>query len=66
MQPITLDSQTILGALSLERYDEFIKPWRIDYNDKDFFTPNLLDGHAEAPAGVRITFETNSSVTFPM
>ncbi|MEH7252792.1 SGNH/GDSL hydrolase family protein [Neobacillus niacini] len=62
MQLISLNSQTILGAISLERYEGFIKPWRVDYHDKDFFTPNLLDGHAEAPAGVRITFETNSSV----
>ncbi|MCM3112146.1 SGNH/GDSL hydrolase family protein [Lederbergia lenta] len=60
MKPITLNSQTILGALSLERKGEFIKPWRILYKERDFFTPNLLNGQAEVPAGVRIIFETSS------
>lgn len=60
MNPIILNSQTILGAISLERIGEFIKPWRIFYEDRYFFTPDILNGHAEDPAGIRITFETNS------
>ncbi len=61
MKPIILDEKTILGAISLEKIGEHIKPWRIFYEDRDFFTPDLLNGHAEIPAGVRITFETNST-----
>ncbi|EKN65193.1 G-D-S-L family lipolytic protein [Neobacillus bataviensis LMG 21833] len=61
MKPIPLNEQTIVGAVSLEKIGEFIKPWRIFYKDKDFFTPDLLNGHAEIPAGVRITFETTSA-----
>lgn len=55
-----MNSQTLLGAISLEKNDEYIKPWRIFYEDRDFFTPDLLNGHAEIPAGVRIVFETTS------
>jgi lysophospholipase L1-like esterase len=62
MKPITLNEQTILGAISLEKIGDLIKPWRIFYEDRDFFTPDLLNGHGEIPAGVRITFETNSPV----
>ncbi|MEH7275030.1 SGNH/GDSL hydrolase family protein [Neobacillus vireti] len=62
MNPITLDEKTILGAISLEKIGELIKPLRIFYKDKDFYTPDLLNGHAEIPAGVRITFETNSPI----
>jgi lysophospholipase L1-like esterase len=61
MKPILLNSQTVLGAISLERNGEFLKPWRIYYGDKDFITPDILNGLAEVPAGVRVTFETNSS-----
>ncbi|MBS4219564.1 G-D-S-L family lipolytic protein [Bacillus sp. FJAT-49711] len=61
MKPIILNSQTLLGAISLEKMGEFIKPWRIFYEDRDFITPDILNGQAEIPAGVRVTFETNSS-----
>ena len=61
MKPIKLNSKTIAGAISLEKIGDFIKPWRINYKDKDFFTPDVLNGHTEVPAGVRIVFGTNSS-----
>lgn len=61
MKPILLNSQTIRGALSLETDGEFTIPWRIFHEEKEFYTPNLLNGTAEIPAGVRITFETNAS-----
>jgi len=60
MKPIVLNSETVLGAISLEECEGFIKPWRIFYEEKDFYSPNQLNGLAEVPAGVRITFETNS------
>ena len=60
MKPIVLNSETILGAISLEKSEGFISPWRIFHEEKDFYTPNQLNGIAEIPAGVRITFETNS------
>lgn len=60
MKPIVLNSETILGAISLEKSGGLISPWRIFHEDKDFYTPNQLNRTAEIPAGVRITFETNS------
>lgn len=62
MKPINLDDKTIFGSVSLERMGQLLKPWRIFNKDKDFFTPDLLNGHAEIPAGVRIIFETNSTI----
>jgi len=61
MKPIVLNSETILGAISLEKSEGLISPWRIFHEEKDFHTPNQLNGTAEIPAGVRITFETTSS-----
>ncbi|GHH97841.1 SGNH/GDSL hydrolase family protein [Neobacillus kokaensis] len=61
MNPITLNEQTILGAFSLEKIGEYIKPWRINYREKDFYTPNILNGQAEVPAGVRISLVSNTS-----
>lgn len=60
MNPIVLNSKTVLGAISLEESGEYIIPWRIFHEERDFYTPNLLNGILEVPAGVRITFETNS------
>ena len=60
MKPIVLNVETILGAISLKKRDGFIVPWRIFHEEKDFYTPDQLGGTAEIPAGVRITFETNS------
>jgi len=61
MKPIVLNSETILGAISLEKSEGLISPWRIFHEEKDFYTPNQLNGTAEIPAGVRIIFETTSS-----
>ena len=61
MKPIVLNSETVLGAISLEKSGEFIVPWRIFHEERDFYTPNQLNGLAEVPAGVRLTFVTNSS-----
>ncbi|WP_318617207.1 SGNH/GDSL hydrolase family protein [Sporosarcina sp. YIM B06819] len=61
MKPIVLNAETVLGAISLEESNGYIVPWRIFYDEKDFYMPNQLNGMAEIPAGVRITFKTNSS-----
>ena len=61
MKTILLNSETVLGAISLEKNGEFTTPWRIFHKEKDFYTPNLLEGVAEIPAGVRIAFKTNST-----
>lgn len=60
MKAILLNSETVLGAISLEESGGFIVPWRIFHEEKNFYTPDQLSGLAEVPAGVRITFETNS------
>ena len=61
MKTILLNSETVLGAISLEQNEGFTTPWRIFHEEKDFYTPDLLGGVVEIPAGVRITFQTNSS-----
>ncbi|MEK3888603.1 SGNH/GDSL hydrolase family protein [Bacillus sp. FSL K6-3431] len=60
MKKIDLNDQLIHGAISLEQKEEYIKPWRIRYLEKDFYTPNQLNGQAEVPAGVRISFVSNT------
>ncbi len=61
VKKINLDEQIIHGAISLEQKGEYVKPWRIHYKEKDFYTPNLLNGQAEVPAGVRISLVSNTS-----
>src|SRR5690625_4259575 len=61
MKKITLDRSTIHGAISLEVQGGKIKPWRIPYEEKDLYYPNGLDGKAEMPAGVRISFISNTT-----
>ena len=60
MKPIVLNTKTVLGAISLEKSAGFIVPWRFFHEERDFYTPDQLNGTAEIPAGVRVTFETNS------
>ncbi|EKN65194.1 G-D-S-L family lipolytic protein [Neobacillus bataviensis LMG 21833] len=60
MKQIELDDRIIHGAISLEHKGEYVKPWRINYKEKDFYTPNQLNGQAEVPAGVRISFLSNT------
>lgn len=58
------------GAVSLERTDEWVKPWRIPYGQCGLFFPDGIGGHGAEPAGVRIGFRSNTatvagkSVTF--
>ena len=60
LKKVDLDEQLIHGVISLEKRKGYIKPWRINYKDKDFYTPDQLNGQAEVPAGVRISIFSNT------
>ncbi|MEH7275031.1 SGNH/GDSL hydrolase family protein [Neobacillus vireti] len=60
MKKIDLDDRIIHGAISIENNGEYVKPWRIKYEEKDFYTPNQLNGQAEVPAGIRISIVSNT------
>ena len=49
------------GAVSLERTGNYLKPWRIPYQQYDLFPPDGIDGHAAETAGVRIAFCSNTT-----
>lgn len=49
------------GAVSLEETKEYVKPWRIPFEQKHLFYPNAINGKAEIPAGVRIVFASNTT-----
>jgi hypothetical protein len=57
---MTVSDEWFQGAVSLERTEQGIKPWRIPYEEFDLFPPEGLTGHAETPAGVRIRFASDS------
>ncbi|MBI5284889.1 MAG: GDSL family lipase [Chloroflexi bacterium] len=50
------------GAISLERRDGWVKPWRAPWEDLDLFSPGSsgLAERAAQPSGVRIRFTTNA------
>ena len=48
------------GVVSLEPADDWIKPWRIPYQSQNLFHPQLCI-RAAMPAGVRITFRSDTS-----
>lgn len=60
LKRISVSDEMVQGAISLERTEQGVKPWRIPYGEFDLFPPNGLTGHAETPAGVRIRFATDS------
>lgn len=47
------------GAVSLQEKNGSVKPWRLFYEDLDFFPVSLAE-KAEMPAGVRIRFKTDA------
>lgn len=49
------------GIISLEVTDSFVKPWRIPFNDRELFPPKEMLERASAPAGVRLSFHTDST-----
>ncbi|MBM3933002.1 MAG: GDSL family lipase [SAR202 cluster bacterium] len=49
------------GAISLEHGDGWVKPWRIPYKEAALFPPaDRVPKHAQLPAGVRISFRTDT------
>jgi hypothetical protein len=62
IQALLLDETLIKGAVSLQITEEWIKPWRVPYEDAVLFQPAHINGKAEIPAGVRIAFQTDSSI----
>lgn len=49
-----------LGAISLHRTADWVQPWRLPYDDLALFPPDALRERAAMPAGVRLTFRTDS------
>ena len=49
------------GVVSVERTDEWVRPWQIPYDQYELFPPDGIGGKAVMPAGVRITFRSNST-----
>ena len=48
------------GAISLQHTDGWVMPWRIPYEDRNLFPPEALQQRAAMPAGVRISFHSNT------
>jgi len=49
------------GAISLQRSDDWVMPWRIPYPQRDLFPPEALQQRAAMPAGVRIAFRSDTT-----
>lgn len=49
------------GAVSMERVEEGCKPWRIPYAQRALFPVDGLGGTAEAAAGVRLAFNSDTN-----
>ncbi|MDF2838157.1 MAG: lipolytic protein family, partial [Paenibacillus sp.] len=48
------------GAVSVERREDGVKPWRIRHQEYELFPPNGIDGQAGICAGMRLQFSTDS------
>lgn len=47
------------GAISLQRSTEWVQPWRLPFDDRTLFHEALV-GRAAMPAGVRLTFRSDT------
>ncbi len=62
MTHIPVPPELIEGAVSLERVDGGLRPWRIPHEERGLFYPeDGIQGKAQAPAGVRLRFRTSAS-----
>lgn len=50
------------GAISFHRTDDWVMPWRIPYDDRILFPPDALRDRAAMPAGVRISFHSDTNM----
>ena len=48
------------GAVSLQRTDEWVMPWRAPYEEIELFPPLDLQGRLAAAAGVRLAFRSDT------
>ena len=48
------------GAISFQRTDAWMMPWRIPYDDRVLFPPEALLERAAMPAGVRLSFHSDT------
>ncbi|MCH7746118.1 MAG: GDSL family lipase [Chloroflexi bacterium] len=49
------------GVISLERGDDWVMPWRIPHELRGLFPPDALRERAAMPAGVRISFMSDTT-----
>lgn len=49
------------GAVSLQRTAEWTMPWRLPYDERGLFPPDLLLERAAMPAGVRLAFRSDTA-----
>ncbi|MGI8913932.1 MAG: SGNH/GDSL hydrolase family protein [Chloroflexota bacterium] len=49
------------GAISVQCTDGWVMPWRVPYDQRGLFPPVLVADAASGPAGVRLTFRSDSS-----
>ncbi|MFQ5811006.1 MAG: GDSL family lipase, partial [Armatimonadota bacterium] len=62
MQQVQLDEDLFEGAVSFERDDDWIKPWRLPFPELRLFPPDdALVARGETAAGVRLRFRTTAS-----
>jgi len=63
MKKVELNETYIKGALSVEKNDLGLKPWRLPYHQLELFpagTEEALVDKAERPAGIRLRFVTDT------
>ncbi len=62
MQQLPLSEKMFHGAISIEKTETYMKPWRIPFEQAEIFLPNEIGGQAELPAGVRIVIRSNTKI----
>ncbi|ANY73385.1 GDSL family lipase [Paenibacillus ihbetae] len=61
MNVIAMNEALFHGAVSVEITEDGARPWRIPYREAALFPPDGIGGEAKVPAGVRISFWSDSS-----
>lgn len=61
MNVITMNETLFHGAVSVEITKDGARPWRIPYREAALFPPDGIGGEAKVPAGVRMSFWSDST-----
>lgn len=61
MNVITMNEALFHGAVSVEITKDGARPWRIPYRESALFPPDGIGGEAKVPAGVRVSFWSDST-----